>query len=117
MQGQQGVETQPHIPMKPKAALVVAIHAGPPAVRFPVPQGFTPPDSAQGGTPFDSLASLKLVGDSLELVAIDGVPVTPQQAPEQEPDGDEGPSDNDGDEAPEDFMDALRKGMKQRGIQ
>lgn len=106
--------------MKPKAALVVAIHAGPPAVRFPVPQGFTPPDSAQGGNPFDALASLKLVGDSLELVAIDGVPVAPQaqqQAPDQEPDGDEagGPSDNDGDE-PEDFMDAIRKGMKQRGI-
>jgi hypothetical protein len=108
--------------MKPKAALVVAIHAGPPAVRFPVPEGFNPPDSAQGGNPFDALASLKLVGDALELVAIDGVPVHPDM-PQQEPDGDEGPepeepSDNDGDETadPEDFMDALRKGMKKHGI-
>jgi hypothetical protein len=43
-----------------------------------------PPDGVEVGSTFDALATLKLGEGELELVAVDGLPVTTSEAPEAE---------------------------------
>ena len=53
-------------------------------MKFAIPEGMVPPDGVEVGSPFDALATLKLGEGELELVAVDGLPVTTSEAPEVE---------------------------------
>lgn len=44
-------------------------------MKFPVPEGFAPPEGAESGS-FEVLATLEMDGEMLNLVAIDGIPVS-----------------------------------------
>jgi hypothetical protein len=52
-------------------------------LEIPVPEGFEAPEDAQSGASFDVLATVKMVGGSLTLEAIDGLPVTAQATTEE----------------------------------
>lgn len=51
-------------------------------MKFPIPEGMVPPDGAEVGSTFDALATVKLGETDLELIAIDGLPVTGAEMPE-----------------------------------
>ena len=51
-------------------------------MKFAIPEGMVPPDGVEVGSTFDALATLKLGEGELELVAVDGLPVTTSEAPE-----------------------------------
>ena len=44
-------------------------------MKFPIPEGMTPPEGVTEGSTFDALATVRLEADGLTLVAIDGLPV------------------------------------------
>ena len=55
-------------------------------LKFPMPEGFTPPEGAEKGT-FESLATLEMEdGGTLCLVAIDGIPLdsSEEEAPKED---------------------------------
>jgi hypothetical protein len=43
-------------------------------IKFPMPEGYTPPEGSDKGS-FEALATLEVDGDMLVLTAIDGMPV------------------------------------------
>jgi hypothetical protein len=47
-------------------------------IKFPIPEGMVPPEGVSEGSKFEALATLKLSNDGLILVAIDGLPVSPE---------------------------------------
>ena len=122
------------IPMKPtpKTLLILGIHGKPQdesAIEFPAPQGFQTPDNAQEGATFESLATLKMASDGiLQLVAIDGMPVSHDAKAEAQEDADETPEDQSAEESgapqpdadqPEDpqngdFLQAIKKGLAKK---
>jgi hypothetical protein len=58
--------------------------------EFPLPEGFTPPEGTQTGTPFQALGTFRVKSDgSMCLLAVDGSPVTSGEAapapPEESP--------------------------------
>jgi hypothetical protein len=55
-------------------------------MKFAIPEGMVPPDGVEVGSTFDALATLKLGEGELELIAVDGLPVTmkTKEAPETE---------------------------------
>jgi hypothetical protein len=58
-------------------------------LKFPMPEGFTPPEGAEKGT-FEALATLEMEeGGTLCLVAIDGIPLGSEESEEPAPEGDE----------------------------
>jgi len=73
-------------------------------MKFAIPEGMVPPDGVEVGSTFDALATLKLGEGELELIAVDGLPVS-------------GESDkSEAEEAPEmdeemGFDEAVRAGM------
>ena len=118
----------------PKSMLIIGIHAKPKdatAITFPAPQGFhQPDDNAQEGATFESLATLKMTSDGMvQLVAIDGLPVSKDPKEMDEEDADTTSDDQqsqqtgapapDADEEPEDpdngdFIQAIRKGLAKK---
>lgn len=61
-------------------------------ITFATPAGFKPPNGTKDGEEFDSLATFKMEGDKLCLVAIDGVELT--DGPEEEKSEPEDDSDD-----------------------
>jgi hypothetical protein len=59
-------------------------------MKFPIPEGFDLPEGAESGS-FEVLATVEVSGDALQLLAIDGVPVTggSSEVEESEPDDQE----------------------------
>jgi hypothetical protein len=55
-------------------------------MKFAIPEGMVPPDGVTVGSTFDALATLKLGETDLELIAVDGLPVSGAEAPEPEVD-------------------------------
>ena len=53
-------------------------------MKFAIPEGMVPPDGVTVGSTFDALATLKLGETDLELIAVDGLPVSGAEAPEPE---------------------------------
>lgn len=53
-------------------------------MKFPIPEGMTPPEGVVEGSTFDALATLRLEADGLTLVAIDGLPVAESEADDAE---------------------------------
>ena len=51
-------------------------------MKFAIPEGMVPPDGVEVGSTFDALATLKLGEGELELIAVDGLPVSASEAPE-----------------------------------
>lgn len=58
-------------------------------IKFAPPAGFKPPNGTKEGQEFDTLATLRMEGDKLCLVAIDGVELTEEEKSEPEEDSDD----------------------------
>jgi hypothetical protein len=58
-----------------------------PMISFPIPEGMVPPEGTKDGSTFDALATVRLDGDTLTIVAVDGIPVEAAEAPETEDEG------------------------------
>lgn len=52
-------------------------------IKFAPPAGFKTPNGTKEGEEFDTLATLRLEGDKLCLVAIDGVELTEEEEEEK----------------------------------
>lgn len=76
-------------------------------MTFPIPEGFDLPEGSESGS-FEVLATLEVEGESLKLVAIDGVPVSGGEAAPEEEDSEyaEATSPDTGD-----FQKAVMMGM------
>lgn len=68
-----------------------------------------PPDGVEVGSTFDALATLKLGEGELELIAIDGLPVSGESDKSEADDMKEDMSEQSGDEMG--FDEAVRAGM------
>ena len=62
-------------------------------VDFPLPKGYTPPDSAEPGKEFTALATFRIDEDEPDMICItkiEGVPVSSEKSePEEEGEGQE----------------------------
>lgn len=76
-------------------------------MTFPIPEGFDLPEGSESGS-FEVLATLEVEGESLKLVAIDGVPVSGGESASEEEDAEyaEATSPDTGD-----FQKAVMMGM------
>jgi hypothetical protein len=74
-------------------------------MKFAIPEGMVPPDGVTVGSTFDALATLKLGETDLELIAVDGLPVSGGEAPEPDEAPEAAPSEEMG------FEEAIRSGM------
>jgi hypothetical protein len=75
-------------------------------MKFPIPDGFDLPEGADSGS-FEVLATLEVDGDMLNLIAIDGVPVSSSEPKEvEDPEYTEATSPDTGD-----FQKAVMMGM------
>lgn len=78
-------------------------------MKFAIPEGMVPPDGVEVGSTFDALATLKLGEGDLELIAIDGLPVSSDSEESDSEDMKEDMSEKSGDEMG--FDEAVRAGM------
>jgi hypothetical protein len=58
-------------------------------IKFTPPAGFKTPNGTKEGEEFDTLATLRMEGSELCLVAIDGVELTEEETSEPEEDSDD----------------------------
>ena len=75
-------------------------------MKFAIPEGMVPPDGAEAGSTFDALATVKLGEGTLELLAIDGLPVTEAEDSDEAEEKEETPMRED-----MGFDEAVRSGM------
>lgn len=75
-------------------------------MKFPIPEGMTPPEGVVEGSTFDALATLRLEADGLTLVAVDGLPVA-----EMDDDAEDMAEDRAEMSEEMDFDEAIRAGM------
>lgn len=77
----------------------------PKGITMAVPAGFTPPEGTGEGDSFDAVASLTMLGGSLILTSLDGIPVASAKSEAPKEDKSEPMEDS------EDFESAIEKGM------